>query len=201
MIEAIPDAIMGLLYAAPVALCAGGNAWASGWGGVTREKTNTVVSSLGVNMPAGLVPQKNYINLFDRPYNKESDQARPAVYFGVSDNELTDEEDFAVLSGGVKRHVEYRIMTIPLYVCAAANDFYSARKQRSQLFNNIKMILSPAVTGQYWYQLTISSKGLGGGRSAVGVSSPNSGAQTTVEAHVNAAISVRYKYIYSRGIA
>ena len=202
MIELIPDAIMGLLYAVPTTLCMGGNAYGPGWVGVTREKTNTVVTNLGVNVSSGLVPQKDFINLFDRPYNIESDKARPAVYFGVSDQELTDEEDFRVMSGGGPgKHVEYRIMTIPLYICAVAVDFYTARKQRSQLFNNIRTILAPVTNGPYWYELTVSSKGAGGGRNVVGVSSPNSGTQTVVEAYVTAAISVRYKYICSRGLA
>ena len=201
MIEIIPDAIMNILYNAPAMLCAGGNSWSNGWTGLTREKYNLVTDNVGNVIANAPVPQKNLINLFDRPYNIESDQARPAVYLGVSDNELTDEEDFAVMSGGPARRVEYRVMTIPLYICAAAPDFYSARRQRSQLVNNIKTILAPAVTGPYWWQLTISSKGSSGGRTVVTVSSPNGGTQTVTEATANMSVRVAYKYIYSQGVA
>lgn len=183
MIEKISDKILDILQS-DSRLYAGGNAYAAGWTGVLRPDADNVSAQAG------------YVNLFDKPHDDDANTHRPAVYLGSKAMEASDSLDFVTQNGN---RVEYRILIIPLFVCAMAGDKFAARKQRNQLRNNIKQILfSQVVLDGYWYELTIPGQS-GGGMLSERVWTSGTGGASQQVAEAMAVVPVQVRYSYSVG--
>lgn len=147
LIERISQHLLDLLQA-DNRLFEGGNAYPTGWAGVTREEF-------------AVPPVANKVNLFDKPFAPDSGEHRPAVYVGSRAMEASDSLDFVTISSG--NRLEYRVLIVPLIVCVQADTEFSARKQRNQLRRNVRAILFDHLRADgYWYQLTMPGR-LGGG--------------------------------------
>jgi len=193
MIERIEEHVVDLLYQNPVLLCAGGTSYAPGWAGVTREMTAQVIDKTGVVVTGGVVPSPGYVNLFDRVYTKDNENARPGIYMGGTGYEASDEEDFPVISGG--QFVEYRILRIQLMITVTDQDQYVARKKRAQLRYNVRGILRKyLLMSTYWWQLRMPGRRGGGDMSERHwMSATGGGSQGIVEAYVTMPVAAHYQ--------
>lgn len=176
MIEKISDKILDILQA-DIRLFAGGNAYASGWTGVKRPDVSGSAAA-------------GYVNLFDKPHDDDANTHRPAVYVGGKGLEATDDLDYVVQNGN---RIEYRVMSIPLFICAMASDKFAARKQRNQLRNNIKQILfEQVVLSGYWYEFTMS--GVRNVPDRVWTSATGGASQQVAESMGIIPCNIRYSY-------
>ncbi len=157
MIGAIRKRIADILYA-DLTLMAAGSAYATGWPGVTHERTNTAKDGSG-NPISVVIPAKGYVNLFDRSYSKDADTARPAIYMGTMAVDAVDSLEFTAIAG--LNYVEYRQCMIPLMIVATHQDWYTAESQRDQLRFNIRQILRKHLTDALWYKM--AAPGVRGG--------------------------------------
>lgn len=171
MKNAITKRIMEILYSGATALNTGGTAYANQTGlgypgmfkGVTRERT---VQMTGLSSPDGLSvpPYGEYINLFDCPYTRDSDQARPGIYIGHPGIQYTEEPLFTAISsnGAQAVLVEYKSLKVPMMIVTIHNNKYTAIDQRDQIVFNVKQILMTHLIDNLWYELRLPGRPGGG---------------------------------------
>lgn len=178
MIETITEHLFDLL-AADSRLVQSGTSWGSAFGGVTREMH-------------GDAPKAGFVNLFDRPFVKDSTEARPAVYMGEEGFELSLEEESPAISSG--RRVAYMLLKMILVVVADDPSLYNARKMRNQLLHNVQMILMDhRVETNYWYDLEFQGNRAGGDmRIAGNLSSTGSPIDGNAEGVMRFPVMVRF---------
>lgn len=141
-------------------LLAAGTAYATAFPGCTRDRTGEVkdaVMSLDLTKSP---PYPTYVNLFERPYSKDSASARPGIYAGGPGMQTSDRRDGPIASSGYL--VEHRAQTIFLVLVTAANDYYTAIATVSQLVFNVEQILLKHVIDTLWYEMNFPGEGSGG---------------------------------------
>ena len=159
----------------------GGNAFASGWAGVTREKF-------------GIQEKQDWINIFDRAYAKDSKVARPAIYVGTAGSRMIDSEEFKAMShNGVR--VERRVIVLPLYMICQGPTEYAATDQVEQLRQNIKLVMADHTLDQYWYSLNMPGQAGGGElQEREWASGSGSGPTSYYEANIVLPLRIRYQW-------
>jgi hypothetical protein len=161
MLDAIQNAAIEMFLNAPSVLCQGGTAFADGWAGLTRARTKTVYDNTGVVIPTLKGPRADYINLFDRPYTKSSEEERPGIYIGADAHEATDRQVRKNASSG--HHIEHRAMDLPIVIVVSHADIYTCRDMRNQLrFNVRQIILANIRKDTVWYQMLAPGESGGG---------------------------------------
>lgn len=143
MLDTVITHVLDVLVADP-RLIRGGPTWPLGFNGVTR-------------IANGDEAQQDCVNIFDVPFLQDSDDARPGVYAGYTNEEATDELDFPSVTNN---RIEYRTITLPLVVVARGATRLEASKKRKQLRANILYILldHPIESG-YWYFQNVPGSG------------------------------------------
>lgn len=193
MLGTIEKAVMNLLWNAYGAVCAGGTEYPAGFPGLTRERTQQAISNTGTVLPAIGAPTKGYVNIFDRPYTKDSDNSRPGIYIGLGATEASDEQEYRTVSSG--KRVSLRVIRFPIVIVCDDNSLYVAREMRNQLRANIKQVFFKNPVGQYWYLLDIPGRTGGGDLQERNWSSGGGQAgQGVAEAITVMPIAVSYQY-------
>lgn len=180
MHELLLERLFDILAADP-RLYAGGNSYPAGWAGVRRiDNGNSALS--------------NYINLFDEPYDVDSNQARPAIYIGTRNMEVSDRLGFDSISAAGR--FEYRQLTIPLILTVQAPTKNAARHARNQLLNNIRQILfDHTLESNYWYDLSLPGEAAGGfAQIKTWATASGASAQNIAEAMATLPVIMLYTY-------
>lgn len=168
------------LLQADARLLAAGNAWAAGFAGVRRIK-------------GGDVPRAGCVNLFDHVYSPNTGSRRPAIYLGTAGYASSDRLEFASVSS---QRNEFRLLTLPLIVCAQANGTEAAEQQRDQLAGNVRTILlDHLVESGYWYALEVpGDTGGGAARILATASATGQATEGLAEAMVPVPLAIRYTF-------
>ena len=140
-------------------LAIGGDVWPDGFLGVTRDRTKEanlldvgdVYTPIDVSGTNFSIPAKGYINLFERPYNKDTRNARPAIYIGYPGDEDDDMREYKDASSGYL--VEHRLLRVPLVIVTADSNYYASIAQRDQLRQNLRQVLRKHTVDPYWYMM------------------------------------------------
>lgn len=178
MIERISQHILDILEA-DARLIAGGNAYAAGWTGTSREENDET-------------PAAGLVNLFDKSHDPDGDGHRPAIYVGTRGLEASDALDFPTCSQGGR--TEFRVMLIPLILCVQATTKRGARQQRNQLRHNVKAILLDNILADgHWYELTMPGQA-GSGPASERVWTTATGGQQVAEGVATVPVQVRYSW-------
>lgn len=193
MVSAILDKVFELFYN-DTRLMQGGTAYATGWIGATREKHNVAEDAVLSPVTDIPIPSNGYVNLFDRPYSRDSGNARPGIYQGTAGYDYTDMQEYPSVSAG--HLVEHRAVNLPLVIVCSHNNYYTAIQMRDQLRYNIKLILLDHILeNTMWYKL-LAPGASGGGelQERAWTSSTGQGAQGITEAMCIIPIRISYQW-------
>jgi hypothetical protein len=149
MLGYIRKNVFNLLENAPIDLCAAGTEY-TGWPGITREKYARAFDNTGA-ASAEPAPSKGWINIFDRPYSKDSSTARPAIYAGTDAVQISESLDFTAVTNGA--FLEYQVAMFPVLVICNGTDYYTVSEMLDQLVTNIKKILNRSVVTTFWWEM------------------------------------------------
>lgn len=191
MIHTIMNRLYSIL-AAP-GLYAGGEAYPSGWPGVTQPDS-------------GDAEKAGWINLYRRPYANASDQQRPAIYLGTeafqgTDRLYTGGGGGRAIAGSGPNRLEYRTLFLPLLLITNSSvNLYDAMSQREQLLNNVMSLLwthigaeADSLGNLIWWEMVLPGNAAGGQAQIMLRASATGGMRPASEASATLPVQINYR--------
>ncbi len=179
MVDHFMTKIVDILIADSTTLLHSGTAWGTAFPGVVRVSDDPN-------------PLPGHVNIYERSYEQQSGNSRPAIYMGNRGMDFQDDLEFDTVAGDGR--AEYRLMVIPIVVVTNNAKPVLARKMRDQLRFNIKKILFKNLfVNGYWYEMRVKGQGAIQER---GNTSTSGGGDTNVAESI-VVIPVQIKYIFN----